>query len=260
MIKHLTILATTATFCFYSIFALAAPRQEYLYQYGIVAEYPHDPKDFTQGLFISKGLLYEGTGRLKESSLQVKTIDGKLIKKRDLPSHYFGEGIATLNGKIFQLTWKNRVILIWDKAELTRIKTLPYPFQGWGLTSNGHELIASNGSSTLYFFNGDPLKLIRHIQVKSTTGPVHSLNELEYIDNEIWANIWKSNRIARIDPQTGQVKGWLDLTSLAAPYTKKCDQCVLNGIAYDHDEKRLFVTGKYWPKLFEIEITGKKLP
>lgn len=232
---------------------------EWIYDYEVVAEYRHDVESFTQGLFFDHGVLYEGSGRLGQSSLRRQTIEGRILQKKMLPSHYYGEGITGIGDRIFQLTWKSGTALVWDKETMTHTDTHHYTTQGWGLTNDGRNLIMSDGSSTLYFRNSETFDVTKTITVQSVGGPVGMLNELEYIDQEIWANIWKDDWIVRIDPESGRVTGWLDLSELASPYTKAGREHVLNGIAYDHDTKRIFVTGKYWPKLFEIRVTGRTL-
>lgn len=221
----------------------------------VKAEYPHDAKAFTQGLIVHDGVMYEGTGQKGESSLRkVDYKTGRVEQQMNLDGRYFGEGIATLDGKIYQLTWQNRAAFVYDLETMQYLKTLRYAGEGWGLTTDGKQLIMSDGSSTLKFINPETFATDKRILVKSGRTPVSDLNELEYIDGEIWANIWYSDRIVRIDPATGDVRSWIDLSSLYPARQRPSREHVLNGIAYDAESKQIFVTGKMWPKLFEIEV------
>jgi len=241
----------------YAVSVLPAAGKEWLYDYEIVAHHPHDSRNFTQGLCYEDGILYEGTGQRGESALISRTLDGRVIRRENLAPHYFGEGITVFDEHIYQLTWTSGTALVWDQATMTRIGSRHYATQGWGLTGDGENLIMSDGSATLYFRRPDTFDIIKTVQVQSESGPVRLLNELEYIENLVWANVWKSNRIVMIHPETGRVHGWLDLSKLAAPYAKAGTGRVLNGIAYDAANKFIFVTGKYWPKLFVLRVTRK---
>ncbi|MBN1936115.1 MAG: glutaminyl-peptide cyclotransferase [Anaerolineae bacterium] len=225
------------------------------YTYRVINTYPHDPDAFTQGLVYLDGLLYEGTGQHGASSLrQVELKTGQVLQQHNLPGEHFGEGIAVLNGKIYQLTWQSHVGFVYDLASFELLGQFAYPTEGWGLTHDGQRLIMSDGTPTLYFLDPVSLERIGQIAVYDGENPVARLNELEYVNGEIWANVWQTDRIARIDPNSGQVLGWIDLTGLLAPEDRLQPVDVLNGIAYDAAGNRILVTGKWWPKLFEIEI------
>lgn len=225
------------------------------YSYFVVNEYPHDPQAFTQGLVFEDGYLYEGTGLYGFSSLrQVALETGEILHMVELPSDYFGEGIAIYDGnKIAQLTWRQQVGFIYDKVDFELLGEFRYTSEGWGLTYDGSQLIMSDGTSTLHYLDPATLEEIGTVEVIDTGGPVARLNELEYIKGEIYANIWTTDRIAIIDPVTGRVTAWMDLQGLLSPEEAEAAD-VLNGIAYDAGADRLFVTGKLWPSLFEIEL------
>lgn len=221
-----------------------------VYSYRILHTYPHDPTAFTQGLVYTDGVLYEGTGIYGDSSLRkVELETGQVLQQHDLASQYFGEGIVVLTSTIIQLTWQNHRAFIYDRNTFSETGYFTYPTEGWGLTSDGQQLIMSDGSSMLYFRDPQTFSQTGQVQVLDGTTPIVRLNELEYIAGEVYANVWLTDRIVRIDPETGQVIAWLDLAGLRPPGTD-----VLNGIAYDKVGERLFVTGKYWPSLFEIEL------
>ncbi len=229
-----------------------------VYTFNIVNTFPHDPEAFTQGLDIEDGNLYEGTGLWGQSSLRLVSLEtGTVIQREELSPEYFGEGITVLNGRIFQLTWQENTGFIYDQNSFELLETFSYPTEGWGITHDGSRLIMSDGTSTLYFWDAETLEEIGRIQVSDNEGPVIQLNELEYINGEIWANVWLTDRIARISPETGQVLGWVDLTGLLDTSNLEQPVDVLNGIAYDEENGRLFVTGKLWPTLFEIEIVPR---
>lgn len=225
------------------------------YGYEIVHIYPHDPNAFTQGLIFTDGKLLEGTGEPGRSSLrEVELQSGHVTKKVDLPEPYFGEGIALLNNKIYQLTWQHQVGFIYDAQKFEQVGKFNYTGEGWGLTTDGHSLILSDGTNRLRFIDPDSFQVTRTIAVLDGKLPVNELNELEYINGEIYANIWHDNRIVTIDPQTGRVTGWIDLNGLLPPGDVQDEEAVLNGIAFDQTGNRLFVTGKLWPRLFEIKL------
>ena len=233
-----------------------------VYSYEVVASYPHDPSAFTQGLLLEDGVLYESTGRRGQSSLRkIDLKTGEVLKVRKLPDSYFGEGAAIAGDKIIQITWRSQKGFVYDKNTFELLETFAYPGEGWGLTYDGRSLIMSDGTGVLRYLDPATLKETGKLEVYGENGPVSSLNELEYVDGEIFANIWGSDRIARVDPETGRVKGWIDLSGILTEKDKKGGEDVLNGIAWDPDSKRLFVTGKLWPKLYEIRIvppeTGK---
>jgi glutamine cyclotransferase len=222
--------------------------------FQIVAAYPHDPGAFTQGLAIEAGQLYEGTGQYGASTVRrVILASGRPEKQRALGPRYFGEGIAILNGLLYQLTWQNGVVVVYHLDTFEVDRTMQYDGEGWGLTHDGSELIMSDGSATIRFRDPATFAVTREIEVRDQGVPVTKLNELEYIDGEIWANIWYDDRIARISPADGTVLGYIDLTSLY-PQSARGSEAVLNGIAYDAAAKRLFVTGKNWPQLYEIKL------
>lgn len=229
------------------------------YSYDIVKTYPHDPQAFTQGLVWDEGAVYEGTGKFGRSSLRrVNLVTGQAERQLDCPKDTFGEGIAILGDTLYQLTWKNRRILVYDKHDFTLVQSFDYPRQGWGLTHNNQDLIASDGSSTLYFLDPKTFAEKKKITVHDATREIAYLNELEYIDNRIYANIYRSNRIAIINPDDGLVEAWIELAGLRNQLQLDSNEAVLNGIMYDAKEGRLFVTGKFWPTLFEINLVPKQ--
>ncbi|PYE56348.1 glutaminyl-peptide cyclotransferase [Deinococcus yavapaiensis] len=230
----------------------------------VVKRYVHDAGAFTQGLFLDNGVLFEGTGLEGRSELRrVKLETGEVLQRRALPASNFGEGIAPApGGRIVQLTWRSNVAYVLDKATFALQRTFAYPVgtffsEGWGLTSNGSNLILSDGSSNLFFLDPTTFQVVRKVAVTSPEGPVANLNELEFVDGQVYANVWLTNRIARIDPSTGRVTAWIDATNLADEVKATDPNAVLNGIAYDAATKRLFLTGKLWPTLFEVKLVQK---
>jgi glutaminyl-peptide cyclotransferase len=233
---------------------LGAHRAPAVAGFKVVAAYPHDPAAFTQGLAIEAGQLYEGTGQYGASTVRrVDLTSGRPEKQRALSPRYFGEGIAILGGLLYQLTWQNGAAVVYDLDTFELERTMMYEGEGWGLTHDGRQLIMSDGSATIRFRDPQTFAVTREIEVKSDGVPLARLNELEYIDGEIWANIWYDDRIARISPADGRVLGFIDLSTLY-PQSARSSEAVLNGIAYDAAAKRLFVTGKNWPQLYEIEV------
>ena len=223
--------------------------------YQIVNIWPHDPNAFTQGLVYLDGKMLESTGQEGRSSLRnVELQTGKVLKKVDVPEPYFAEGIALLNNKIYQLTWQHQLGFIYDAQNFQRVGQFNYDGEGWGLTTDGHSLILSDGSNRIRFLDPDSFRVTKTIAVLDGKTPINELNELEYVNGEIYANIWHDDRIAAINPQTGRVNAWIDLTGLLQPGDVQDPEAVLNGIAYDQPSNRLFVTGKLWPRLFEIKI------
>ena len=223
--------------------------------YRIVNTYPHDPRAFTQGLVFADGILYEGTGIRGQSSLRkVDLKTGNILRARQLPAHFFGEGITIYGNRVIQLTWRAKVGFVYDRQTFQLLDTFNYPTEGWGITHDGKSLIMSDGTSTLYFLDPQTFQQVNRLEVHTRDGPVSRLNELEYVHGEIYANVWKTDRIAKISPETGEVVGWIDLEGLLRPEGRNRRIDVLNGIAYDVKNDRLFVTGKLWPKLFEIEL------
>lgn len=235
--------------------ALPTPAPPVTYTYRIVNTYPHDPAAFTQGLVFHDGALYEGTGRWGESTLRETVLEtGQVVRSKPLEAQYFGEGITILNDRIYQLTWQEQTGFVYDRATFEPLQTFTYPTEGWGITHDGQRLIVSDGTSTIYFWDPDTLQEIGRITVRDHRGPVTRLNELEYVNGEIWANIWLSDLIARISPETGDVLGYIDLTGLLNTENLTQPADVLNGIAFDPATGRIFVTGKLWPSVFEIEV------
>ncbi len=225
------------------------------YNCRIIRIYPHDRFAFTQGLVFEDGFLYEGTGLCGHSSLRKVGLEtGKILERRDLAPEFFGEGITLYQNRIIQLTWQSGVGFVYDKGTFELIKVFTYPMEGWGITHDGRRLIMSDGTAILHLLDPETFVETGQIEVRDDHGPVPLLNELEYIKGEIYANVWQTNRIARISPRTGKVIGWIDLDGLLRP--EDCEELVdvLNGIAYDTRHDRLFVTGKYWPRLFEIAL------
>jgi len=229
-----------------------------VYTYKVVNTYPHDRSAFTEGLVFEDGVLYEGTGLHGYSTLRrVRLETGEILQIRELPPQYFGEGLTIYGNKIIQLTWQSHIGLVYDKYSFKLLQEFSYPDEGWGITYDGRHLIMSDGTSTLHFLDPETFEEISQIKVSANDIPVTRINELEYIQGEIYANIWQTERIARIDPLTGQVIGWIDLKGILSPEDDSETVDVLNGIAYDAKNDRLFVTGKFWPKLFEIELMGQ---
>ena len=234
------------------------PGKGEVWGYQVVARYPHDAAAFTQGLSVSNGQLFEGTGQNGRSTLRLVDLkSGQVQKMTPLNRQYFGEGITAMNGHIYQLTWQNRLGLVYDEKTFEIEKTFQYTGEGWGLTNDGKHLIMSDGSATLRFLNPETFEVVKRISVQSGRTKIDKLNELEVVKGEIWANIWYDDRIVRISPDTGEVLGWIDLSALYPRQSRTTSEDVLNGIAYDAEHDRLFVTGKNWPALYEIKV-GKK--
>jgi glutamine cyclotransferase len=233
----------------------ASPRY---YTYRVVNVYPHDPAAFTQGLVFDDGQLYESTGLWGRSSLRRVALEsGTVLQQHNLGAEYFGEGLALFRGRLFQLTWQNGIGFVYDAATFELLRTWQYAGEGWGLTHDGEQLIMSDGSATLRFLDPDTLDVRRTIRVTDGERPVEMLNELEYVNGEVFANVWQTDWIARIDPVSGLVTGWVDLSGLLT-VEERAAADVLNGIAYDRAGQRLFVTGKLWPRLFEIVLVPKE--
>ncbi len=225
-----------------------------VYTYNVLNTYPHDRSAFTQGPVFENGVLYEGTGRFGRSTLRrVELETGEVLQIYELAAQFFGEGITIYGNKIIQLTWQSNIGFVYDKDSFELLQEFNYSTKGWGITHDGKRLIMSDGTSTLHFLDPQTFEEIGQLRVFDNDGPVKRLNELEYIQGEIYANVWQTNRIARIAPGTGQVTGWIKLGGLLSEEDRSERVDVLNGIAYDAENDRLFVTGKLWPKLFEIE-------
>jgi glutaminyl-peptide cyclotransferase len=224
--------------------------------YTVVRSYPHDPKAFTQGLEFVGGFLYEGTGQKGRSAVRkIELETGKVVQEERLHAQYFGEGITISQGKLFQLTWQDRTGFVYDARTLKFIRNFSYFGEGWGLTHDPMTLIISDGTSTLRFLETTRFQERRRVKVTDAAVPIERLNELEYIRGEIWANVWETDFIVRISPKDGRVVGWINLKGLqSGPAVKLGPDAVLNGIAYDAQNDRIFVTGKLWPRLFEISL------
>ena len=241
-----------------------------VYTYEVIKTYNHDSKAFTQGLVINNGVFYESTGEYGESSLRKVEIEtGKVLQKKELDEDYFAEGITIMNGKLYQITWREKIGFVYDLNTFNQIKEFSYQGEGWGLTNDGKNLILSDGTHVIRFFDPETFQLVRTITVFREGGrPLFDLNELEYVKGEIWANIWraddpqilgKPNHIARIDPASGKLLGWIDLGNISPEDVRRDPSSnTLNGIAYDEANDRIFVTGKNWKKLFEIKIKPKQ--
>ncbi len=233
-------------------------RERTLATWGVelVHAYPHDTGAYTQGLAFDGGQLLEGTGKYGESTLRrVDLESGRVLHSAPLARDLFGEGIAVWGGEVVQLTWRNQLGIVYDKSTLQELRRFRYTGEGWGLTHDGTHLIMSDGSSTLRFLDPQTFRVVRRLLVRSGGRRVANLNELEYVQGEILANIWYKNYLARISPSSGEVLGWIDLQPLVPPRLDR--DSVANGIAYDAEHDRLFVTGKNWPQLFEIRLVAR---
>ncbi len=221
----------------------------------LVKAYPHDPEAFTEGLFFHDGALYESTGLEGRSDIRkVSLEDGKVLESRTLAPQYFGEGIVNWKDRLISLTWRHRQGFVWSLNSFKPLSQFRYEGEGWGLTQDGRNIIMSDGTAQLRFLDPDTLQEARRITVTFNGRPVDRLNELEYVKGELWANIWYDTRIARIDPATGKVLDWINIAPLLRESGVTDSEGVPNGIAYDKKHDRIFVTGKYWPKLFEIRL------
>lgn len=235
--------------------AEAAPRQTPTLTYRIVRSHPHDPAAFTQGLHLVDGELFEGTGLHGESTLRrVDLRSGRVLQRIAIEPQYFGEGIAVVGDRIVQLTWRSGVGFVYDRSTFERQRTFTYSGEGWGLTYDGRRLIMSDGTDTLRFWDPETLAETGRVRVRDGNLPVPQLNELEFVDGVVYANVWPTDRVARIDPDTGQVTGWLDFSSLLTPTERARGVDVLNGLAYDPATGHLLVTGKLWPWIFEVAL------
>jgi len=229
--------------------------QDAIYDYEVVASFPHDINAFTQGLVYQDGYLFEGTGKNGESSLSKLNLEtGEVLLSTPLNRRYFGEGIEIVDDKIYQLTWKSHMVMVYDKTSFEQLGSHFNPTEGWGLTYDGESLILSDGTDSLQFIDPENFTQKSKIKVVYNDAPVRNLNELEYINGEIWANVWQTDYIVRIDPATGKVNSLIDLTGLSEQAQLGSSEAVLNGIAWDSEGERLFITGKHWDKLFEIRL------
>jgi glutamine cyclotransferase len=228
------------------------------YTFQVVRTFPHDPTSFTQGLAYRDGFLYEGTGLNGRSRLRkVRLETGEVVQEVALAPEYFGEGIALLKNQVVQLTWQSQVGFVYNLIDFHVLRHFSYSGEGWGLTANGHDIFMSDGTSEIRVLDSDTLAEKRRFAVHDGDVRIDQLNELEWVEGEIFANVWQTDRIARISPRNGEVIGWIDLKGLLSPIYRVEAGAVLNGIAYDPDRKRLFVTGKLWPSIFEIRIVRK---
>jgi glutamine cyclotransferase len=240
-----------------SLLSLLAPAPQYSYR--VIKSYPHERSAFTQGLEYRDGFLYEGTGLVGRSALRkIDLATGRVLQSFDVPKPFFGEGITVLNNQIFELTWTTQTGFIYDKSSFRVLKSFNYPGEGWGLANDGKQIYMSDGSPQIRILDPATFKEIRRITVKDGNEPVVDLNELEFVRGEIYANVWQTDRIARISPADGKVLGWIDLSGILPKSEHPEADAVLNGIAYDAASDRLFVTGKLWPKIFEIKLVPKK--
>ena len=222
---------------------------------NIVHQFPHDPTAFSQGLAVEGEVLYEGTGQYGSSQLRRVALNtGQVELQVPLGQKYFGEGITVFGNRIYQLTWKERVCVVYDKRTFKPLGSLRYAGEGWGLADDEKHIFLSDGTSTIRVLDPQTFKVIRRLRVKHGRKLIDNLNELEYVEGEIYANIWYSDQIARIDPKTGAVTGWIDCSNIYPASQRPDREHVLNGIAYEAESKRLFVTGKHWPSLFEIRV------
>jgi glutamine cyclotransferase len=228
------------------------------FTFKVVNKFPHDPDAFTQGLAYRDGFLYEGTGLKGRSSLRkVRLETGEVIQRTDLAPEFFGEGITLFKNEIVQLTWQSQTGFVYNLSDFRLLRQFSYPGEGWGLATDNRELFMSDGTSEIRVLDPQTLKEKRRFTVHDGSTHVNELNELEFVEGELFANIWQTDRIVRISPQTGEVLGWIDLKGLLSPVYRLESGAVLNGIAYDPNRKRLFVTGKLWPNIFEIQLVPK---
>jgi glutaminyl-peptide cyclotransferase len=229
------------------------------YTYRVVRAFPHDPTAFTQGLAYRDGFLYEGTGLNGRSSIRkVRLESGEVVQQINLPSAYFGEGIALYKNELIELTWQSGIAFVYDVNSFQQLRKFSYKGEGWGLTSDGRELFMSDGSDVIRVMDPTTFSEKRRVKVHDGSKPIDELNELEFVEGQIFANVWHTDRIARISPHTGAVLGWVDLSGLLSPVYRRDAEAVLNGIAYDPATKRLFVTGKLWPRIFQITVVPKR--
>lgn len=227
--------------------------------FRVVKTHPHDAAAYTQGLIYREGFLFESTGLNGQSTLRrVKLETGAVVQQHRLDTAYFAEGLTEWNGQLVQLTWRSNIAFVYDLASFAPRRTFAYTGEGWGLTRDREGFILSDGTEQLRFLHPDTFREVRRVTVTDGGVPVRDLNELEYVRGEVFANVWHTDRIARISPESGRVVGWIDLRGLMSTGYRLDSEAVLNGIAYDAANNRLFVTGKLWPRLFEIEVVPRK--
>lgn len=230
-----------------------------IYGYEVINTYKHDAKAFTQGLVFHEGALYESTGQYESSTLRkVELETGKVLQKYDLPRNVFGEGLTILNGKIYQISWREGLAWQYNLEDFKLIKEFQYAGEGWGLTNDGKNLLMSDGTHIIRVINPENFETIRTIPIfRENNLPLMQINELEWVKGEIWANVWQDSMVARINPENGKILGWIDFSPMTKEEVKEPGNDVLNGIAYDEKTDRIFVTGKLWKKLFEIKVKAK---
>lgn len=239
------------------LYAAYAQERAPVLEVEVVQSYHHDPRAFTQGLVMDEGRLYEGTGRYGESSVRLVDLEsGEVLERENLDREYFGEGITIMGERLFQLTWRANTVMVYDKSDFRLLESFYLAGEGWGLTHDGEQLIVSDGSPVLRFLDPDSGQETRRVSVTLNGRPLSNLNELEYIDGEVWANVWYEDAIVRIDPGSGQVNSILDLSHINPQ--QRDPEAVLNGIAVDHRNGRLFVTGKLWSRLYEIRVLDEE--
>jgi glutaminyl-peptide cyclotransferase len=228
-----------------------------VYGYRVITSYPHDPRAFTQGLLYRDGALYESTGLYGESSLRrVELETGKVLQQIRVPKRYFAEGLALIGDALVQLTWQEHTGIVYDRRTFEQRRTFTYKTEGWGIDYDEKGgLVMSDGSDQLFFLDPKTFAVARTLRVRDAGRPVRNLNELEWIEGEIWANVWPTDRLVRVDPSTGAVAGWVNLDTLWPRAQRPPSADVLNGIAYDRERRRIFVTGKNWPRLYHIAVT-----
>lgn len=254
-----TFIAFSGAVSLFSCMASKTAEKTAIYRYKIVETYPHDRRAFTQGLVFEDGVLYESAGLYGDSTLRkVELESGEILQIHNLEDDFFGEGITIYDSRIIQLTWKSKLGFVYDKVSFEPLREFGYSTEGWGITHNGEQLIMSDGTSTLYFLNSETFKETARIEVRDEGKPINMLNELEYVKGRIYANIWPTEEIVIIAPESGRVVGRVDMKGLLSQQERDRSINVLNGIAYDAVNDRLFVTGKLWPKLFEIKLVPVK--
>ena len=223
--------------------------------YEVLNVYPHDPEAFTQGLIYLDGVLYESTGLYGRSSLRKVALEtGEVLQIIDISPEYFAEGLTDWEDTLVQLTWQEETGFVYHQDDFSLLKRFTYPTEGWGLTQDGEKLIMSDGTDRLFFLDPETYQVLESLRVTWEGEPVQRINELEFIQGEVFANIWQTDDIIRINPQTGKVMGWIDMRGILPSESKNQQTDVLNGIAYDPEEDRLFITGKFWPSLFEVRL------